>query len=657
MQRVENLNQRILPLLILISLSLSVDAQGAPPKWLSALHRTPISDRPPETGAVTLLDEARTVVDKRGEVKTFYRVAYRILTSSGQSLAWVQLPFDGETRISRLKGWNLKPDGVVHEVGEKESLETQLLSGSGILFEDSKSLLLQIPQVVVGSVIAYEYERRHRPYILQDFWTFQEPHPVLHSRFTLELPSAWRFRYLISNHEDFPPQELGNNRWVWELKNLPGIPEEQGMPPMGSIAPQLSVAYFPEKTAGRGLSFGSWEDVARWANGLIEPRTTPSAAINRAALQFETWHNVAEFVQREIRYVAIEIGIGGYQPHSADSTFQGKYGDCKDKVTLLKSFCQVVDLDVYPVLIHTERDLVPEFPSPLHFNHMIAAIPIQEDERAGPAILTHPELGRLMLFDPTDSRTPLGRLPSALQGRKALLLHGDTPYLIDVPVASPVYNRMMRTGRFRLSSSGRLEGEVKELYWGVSATRERSAFVGNTHREWIQAIEGFLARYLPGVGVAKLSLGNVEGGTPLAETYSFAAPYFGQTQGELMLFRPCVMGTEAYALRAAEERRHPLQFGYLRRNSDIFEITLPDGFVVEGLPEPKERDLPFCSYRAEVTQKGNTLKYTRTLQIKELTVPAAEVAEVRKFYRLLHQDERSLVLLRRLVEASGPPIQ
>jgi hypothetical protein len=53
---------------------------------------------------------------------------------------------------------------------------------------------------------------------------------------------------------------------------------------------------------------------------------------------------------------------------------------------------------------------------PPSFNHMIAAVPIAVNEMSGSAVLHHPELGSLLLFDPTDERTPFGRLPTDLQG-------------------------------------------------------------------------------------------------------------------------------------------------------------------------------------------------------------------------------------------------
>jgi transglutaminase-like putative cysteine protease len=67
---------------------------------------------------------------------------------------------------------------------------------------------------------------------------------------------------------------------------------------------------------------------------------------------------IAQFVQRDIRYVAIELGIGGWQAHPAADIFTHKYGDCKDKVTLMSSMLSEIGIESYYVSINTRRGAV-----------------------------------------------------------------------------------------------------------------------------------------------------------------------------------------------------------------------------------------------------------------------------------------------------------
>src|SRR5262245_5129978 len=343
--------------------------------------------------------------------------------------------------------------------------------------------------------------------------------------------------------ENTQPKEVAKNDWLWELTDLPAIPKEEGMPSLANLSAMLVITYFPSagtRAAAQGVTLRNWNDLASWTSQLTETRLSPSAEITETARKLATPKALGEFVQNQIRYVAVEIGIGGYQPHFAQETFRNQYGDCKDKVTLFRSLMKALNRDVYPVLINADRGTpVAEFPSPLYFNHMIAAIPLQEGEAFGSAIINHPEAGKLLLFDPTDERTPFGQLPSALQGTTAVLIRGDRGFLITMPVSNPAGNRALRTGNFFIAPRGVLSGEMSESYWGELAVRETEFLIARNQNQWVRGAERFLGINLPGAQVKKFGVSGLnQPPNPLREDYTIEAPNFVQAAGDLLLFRP-----------------------------------------------------------------------------------------------------------------------
>src|SRR5262249_53958890 len=142
--------------------------------------------------------------------------------------------------------------------------------------------------------------------------------------------------------------------------------------------------------------------------------------------------------------------------------------------------------------------LVREFPSPLYFNHMIAAVPIGENEMSGSAVIRHPELGSLVLFDPTDERTPFGRLPTALQGTQAVVIRGSRGFVIDTPVSNTADNRVLRVGTFKIAIDGKLSGEMSQSYWGSLSVAETNRLLEETRDEWARGASRVLSRELPG---------------------------------------------------------------------------------------------------------------------------------------------------------------
>lgn len=83
------------------------------------------------------------------------------------------------------------------------------------------------------------------------------------------------------------------------------------------------------------------------ASAEIKAKVTELTA--SAATPLDKMKALAKFVQQDIRYVAIELGIGGWQPHPAADVFAHRYGDCKDKATLMRSMLHEIDVDSYQI--------------------------------------------------------------------------------------------------------------------------------------------------------------------------------------------------------------------------------------------------------------------------------------------------------------------
>jgi len=130
--------------------------------------------------------------------------------------------------------------------------------------------------------------------------------------------------------------------------------------------------------------------------------------------------------------------------------------------------------------------------------------------------------------------------------------------------------------------------------------------------------------------------------------YSIEASHYANTAGELLLIRPRVMGSKAIGiLETKEPREHPIEFDAAERDSDVFEISLPAGYLVESLPQSVDVDDGFASYHSKTELVGRTLRYTRTYQIDEPSVPVEKAQELRALYRIILADERNEAVLKR----------
>lgn len=651
---------KYLALAAVIAVACVVPRLGADsaPDWVRAAAREsfpPVMGKDPV--AVILLNDRVITVHDSGQVDTVDRQVTKLLRPEArETYGRVVVSFDNETKISSLKAWTLPADGKEFELKEKDAMETSLFND--VLYSDERAKIFNLPAATPGNIIAYECLQKQRPDILDDNWDFQEPVPIRLTRFTLNLPPGWEFKTQWINYGEVSEKKTGDNSYTWELENVPALEIEPDMPPWRVIAGRMGVRYFPSGTSA-ARSSASWKDIARWYTSLTAHSRQPTPEIKQkvaeltadASSTYAKIKAITDFMQRQIRYVAIEIGIGGFQPHPASTVFQYKYGDCKDKATLLSTMLHEIGVDSYYVVAQATRGIVrPEFPSPTSFNHMILAIHLPDDVQEGSlyAVLNHPQLGRLLIFDPTDPYTPLGYIPSSEQENYGLLVTPDGGELIALPLLPPATNRLMRTGKVSLSPQGDLVGDVNEIRWGAPAVELRAQLLEVTPANRSKVIETFLGHFLNNFHLSSATIGNLDlTDQTLVVHYKFAATRYAQSAGDLLLVRPRVLGSKEPAWDLNPKRKYPLEFDEATVQTDDFDISLPQGYVADDLPSPVDAKSNYGDYRSKIDMVGNTLHYQRMYTLKKVFVPTIELPEARDFFRQVASDERASAVLRK----------
>jgi hypothetical protein len=218
-----------------------------------------------------------------------------------------------------------------------------------------------------------------------------------------------------------------------------------------------------------------------------------------------------------------------------------------------------------------------------------------------------------------------------------------------LPQQPSAMNSIQREGKLTLDASGMLKGNVKEVRLGDRARSERwqlRTVTKSTDR--IKPIESLLAASLPTFQIEKASLLNFEQtDQPFGFDYTFRSDSYAKTAGTLLLVRPRVLGSKSSGiLETKEPRKFPLEFDGPSRDTDSFEIALPPGYEVDELPPPMDVDYSFASYHSKTEASGQSLHYTRSVEIKELSVPVSKMDELRKFYRMIATDERNTAVLK-----------
>jgi hypothetical protein len=609
---------------------------------------------------VLLYSETNVTVFSTDRIKIQVRDAYKILRPDGRHYGTVAVYFNPQRKVKSLHGWCIPAQGKDYEVKDKDAVEVSPNIQGAELISDAKYKVLHIPASDPGNIVGYEYEVDEQPLFLQNIWNFQETDPVRESHFSLQLPSGWEYKASWLNHPEVKPTQAGSNSWQWTVNDVNEIRREPLMPPMRGVEGQMIVSFFTSSGGPAPNANADWNAMGKWYANLVGERVDASAEIKQqvAALtaskttSLEKMEAIAEFVQHDIRYVAIELGIGGIQPHSASDVFSHHYGDCKDKATLVRSMLREIGVESYHVVINAERGSVTaDMPAHDGFNHVITAIKLPDGLTDSSLIATmqHPKLGRILFFDPTNELIPFGQIGGYLQANYGLLVTPDGGELIELPQQPSAMNSIRRTAQLTLDTTGTLRGEVKEVRLGERASSERRRLrTVSKDADRIKPIEELLANSLSSFHITHASLVNLyQTDQPFGFNYSFESVNYAKNAGNLLLVRPRVIGNKGSGfLETKEPRKYPVEFEGPASDTDTFEITIPVGYAVDNLPPPVDADYSFASYHARTVVNGNVVGYTRTFEVKELSVPVNKAEDLRKFYRIIAGDERNTVVLK-----------
>ena len=660
-QRPPAINRRLLLISVCGGLAILMGAPcataGDAPAWMHAQVNAPLPAHDEKTDAILLYSETNVTVMSTDKVKRTVREAYKILRPSGREHGTVHVYFNPSRKIKSLHGWCIPAQGKDYEVKDKDAVDRSL--GGGDLVEDEKVRELAIPAPDPGNIVGYEYEVEERPFFLQYMWYFQKADPVREAHYSLQLPSGWEFRDFWLNHPEVKASQAGNNLWQWTVSDVKEIRGEPAMPPYQGIAGQMIVTFFPP--GGKAANgFAAWDDMGKWYFNLVGERVDASPEIKQevgkltasATTPLQKMQAIAEFVQRDIRYVAIELGIGGMQPHPAAEVFSHRFGDCKDKATLVRSMLREIGVESYHVVINDERGAVTgDMPAHNGFNHVITAIQVP-DGMTDPSLVAtmqHPKLGRILFFDPTNELIPFGQLPGYLQANYGLLVTTGGGELVKLPQQPSAMNSIERTAKLTLDAGGTLKGNVKEVRLGGRASSERNALMKVTNdADRVKPIETLLANSLSSFHITHASVSNLHHtDQPFGFDYTFESDHYAKNAGGLLLVRPRVLGNKAFNLfESKEPRKFPFEFEDPARDVDTFEIAIPSGYEVDDIPPPVDADFGFASYHSKTEVTGGVIRYTRTFEVKELSVAVDRADELKRFDRAITGDERNTVVLK-----------
>lgn len=329
----------------------------------------------------------------------------------------------------------IKPDGSTITAGQDAVQDLSApVTQQAPMYTDARQKHVTVPGLAVGDAVEYNVVTTSSPLMAGQFWqtwNFIADGICLDEQVELDVPRERALKIKSPPGVEPIVHDEGDRRiyrWATSTLELP----KQANAEDGSNFDVKAILEGTRPIPPRQLLFStlqSWDEVGHWYSGLEHDRRTVSPEIRAKADEIVRGRNSPQdkaeaiyvWVSRNIRYVSLSFGLGRYQPHAAEEVLRNRYGDCKDKATVIEALFDAEGLHAQPVLINSTIEVEPAVPSPLQFNHAITVLALD---------------GHEIWLDSTLQVAPFGYLLPQLRGKQALVVSVDSPSVLGTSPAT-----------------------------------------------------------------------------------------------------------------------------------------------------------------------------------------------------------------------------
>ena len=586
----------------------------------------------PNAKEMVRVERIKIRLNSNAEGTYSYRKVVTVLNNNSTANN-IYIGYDPETPISQLRANLYDKNGLLLRKIKKEEFEDYAAVDGFSIYQDNRAKVLSLSHTDFPFTVEWEYEQKLKGIalaLLPD-WDIQRYGTAVElGELSVEIPLNTQLHHRSVNIQLKPEVTTlkdGFQQYVWKVRHLKAVKEEPYAPHYEQVLPQVQLAINNFQIASYTGSMSTWKEFGRFMASLYQGRDELPAelkselnmVLNGAKNNTEKVERLYRYLQGKTRYVSVQLGIGGWQPFTAEYVHRNKYGDCKALTNFMKALLNYANIKAYPVAIQNTDDAPRVFDENFvkdpGFNHVVLYIPSEK-----------------IWLECTSTDYPINYLGESNSDRQVLLLNEEGGQLLRTPALSSKENREYWRAEFRIGAEGNIENTARADFYGASHELYRAlkeSLAAKDRKEWLEenlnlaleSLDSLQVNYQKDRAEASLS-------------FHAALSRMGSRSGKrwFVPFNPLNPLTKAPAKAENRLQRVVNRKAYVQE-SDL-SFMLPAGYKVESLPFlEKKLESPFGQYEVKVQQTGDKILIKRRLQIEAVDLPATEYAAFCNFYR------------------------
>lgn len=597
--------------------------------------------------AIIRLQEMNVDVRSLRDVRIKKRHVITVMNSAGRRLVQNYIHYNSDIKVRSAEAYIYNAAGREIRRFRRRDFKDISAVDDISLYTDSRVLLVDYTPTTYPYTIdlTFEVSKSNSLGLPDHSFIYSSNLSVEKSSYTLTYnPSELSVNYkeiAFEGYDILKEKEVGRLHYV--AKNLSVIRYEEYSPPFTTLAPKVMVAPTSFVYGGIPGTIHNWNDFGSWFyNNLIAGRDNVSARtleevrnlVSGIDDELEKARIVYEFVQRNTRYISVQVGIGGMQPITAGDVDRVKYGDCKGLSNYTKVLLESVGITAYYTHIHSDEiqyDFEEDFASIEQGNHVILAIPHEGDYK---------------WIECTSQTLPFGFIGQGNDNRKALLIKPDGGEIVNTQTFINEDNLRKTTAEYQLDGQGNFKAEVVIFNQGLAYSMyELERFNRN---DQLRYYNNHLNR-INNLRVVDFNFENDKDAVTFTENLTLEASNYGVINGDRMIFNINRLSDQIRVPARYRNRTHPVVNNRGSHYVDHFTIKIPENYEIESLPNSFINNTKYGDYSVLVKRiDENTISYSRNLLIRQGQYLKEEYEAFRDFLREASiQDNAKVVLIKK----------
>jgi hypothetical protein len=556
------------------------------------------------------------------------RMAITVLKKEGDEYAALKQSYDKNSSVDIRQITIFDSDGKkIKSIKLSEVLDFNT-SGGAELFSEDRIKYYQPVNATYPYTVEYISENKFNNALSYGVFRPQAGYNVSveHASYSLTYPANLVIKRKEVRTSQTRSESLKNNQTeVWEVRDLKALERE----PFGaSLLDRIPCVYFmPAELVYdkyRGMA-GDWKEFGGWVYSLYQGRDILSLSDKEKVAALAGWKGdtlkiideLYRYVQGKTRYVAITMGLGGFQPFDAKTVSETGYGDCKALTNYMFSLLKEAGIPSFPALVssgtYSER-IFRDFPNFQQFDHVILSVPFRKDT---------------IWLECTDQDAPFGFLGSFTGDRDALLLTPEGGRFARTSRYDAEANVRNCRAEFIIDEGGSASCSLSTVFHGLQYDNMSGLLKSNYDEQRKSLLSRSL---LPSLQIKNFSVVNNKTASPSALiTESSFSKNYCSFSGGYMLLPLNLVNVQKPISKMLRERKSEVLINSSYIDNDTLIFRIPGNYMVETLPSGNSFESEFGSYSCSVSHKGDEIVYTRKIMIKKGYYAPSEYARLYDF--------------------------